>query len=73
MEKLRLLVIEDDADQRDLICQTLEDHFGNGTVTAVATMAEALQQDLWSFDLILSDYNLPDANGLELLAAIRDR
>ncbi|WP_428940215.1 diguanylate cyclase [Fontivita pretiosa] len=73
MAKLRLLVIEDDADQRDLIRQTLENHFGNGTVTAVATMAEALQQDLWSFDLILSDYNLPDANGLELLGAIRDR
>jgi diguanylate cyclase (GGDEF)-like protein len=73
VEKLKLLIIEDDADQRDLIRETLEDQFGAGTVVGVGTKTEALQQDLKSFDLILSDYNLPDGTGLEVLRDIRAR
>src|SRR3954469_12498566 len=71
--KLKLLIIEDDADQRELIRETLEDHFGQGTVTGVGSRAEALRQDLGSFDMILSDYNLPDSSGLELVDEIRKR
>ena len=33
--KLRILLIEDDSDQRELIRQTLEEHFGSGTVLEV--------------------------------------
>lgn len=74
MERLKLLVIEDDEDQRDLIVETIRQAFGAGAdVTAVASKREALRQDLTSFDLILSDYNLPDASGLEVLADIRSR
>ena len=40
------LIIEDDADQRELIRETLEDHFGRGTVTAVATRVAALEQSV---------------------------
>ena len=71
MESLKILIIEDDDDQRDLILETLQDHFGRGTVTGVGSRAEALAQDLKSFDLILSDYNLPDSTGMELLDAIK--
>jgi two-component system cell cycle response regulator len=67
------LIIEDDADQRDLIRETLEDHFGRGTVVAVATRVEALAESVESFDLILCDYNLPDATGMEILQDIRRR
>ena len=74
MEQLRILVIEDDVDQRDLIRETLEDCLdGEVRVTAVGTRHEALAQDLKSFDLILSDYNLPDATGLEILEDLRQR
>ena len=74
MAKLKLLVIEDDADQGDLMRKTLEDSFGpNVSVTTAASSREALGQDLASFDLILTDYNLPDATGLEVLAALRAR
>jgi two-component system cell cycle response regulator len=73
VETLKILIIEDDDDQRDLILETLEDHFGRGTVTGVGSRADALKQDLKAFDLILSDYNLPDSTGMELLDAIQQR
>jgi diguanylate cyclase (GGDEF)-like protein len=74
MDRLRLLVIEDDVDQRELIRETLIDSFGpDTTVAAVGSRCEALVQDLGSFDLILSDYNLPDTSGLELLSDLRAR
>lgn len=73
MNNLKLLIIEDDADQRDLIQETLEDYFGRGTVTSVGSGHGALSEDLASFDLILSDYNLPDCQGMDLLDKIRAR
>src|ERR1700733_10732211 len=71
VENLHILIIEDDDDQRALILETLEDHFGQGTVTGVGTCAAALAQDLKSFDLILSDYNLPAPSGMELLEEVK--
>ena len=73
MQRLKLLIIEDDPDQSELIRETLEERFGAGTVVAAASRAEALAQDLGSFDLILSDYNLPDATGMQLLQDIQQR
>ncbi len=74
MDQLRILVIEDDVDQRGLIRETLEDCLdGEVHVTDVGTRREALGQNLKSFDLILSDYNLPDATGLEILDDLRQR
>jgi two-component system cell cycle response regulator len=71
VEQLKLLIIEDDQDQRELILETLEERFGVGTVVAVDSRRAALEQDLKSFDLILSDYNLPDANGIQLMGEIK--
>lgn len=73
MEHLKLLIIEDDQDQRELIRETLEERFGSGTVAGADSRASALSHDLGSFDLILSDYNLPDATGMELLDDIKAR
>ena len=70
---LNLLVIEDDPDQRELMRETLEDHFGKGTTSGAAGRKEALALDFARFDLILCDYNLPDCSGLELLDDIRGR
>lgn len=70
---LRILIIEDDDDQRELMRETLEDHFGQGTVAMAESGASALRADLTSFDLILSDYNLPDVKGMELLDQIKQR
>jgi two-component system cell cycle response regulator len=71
MERLKLLIVEDDADQRELIGETLEEHFGRGTVQSVESGAEALRMNLEGFDLILTDFNLPDISGMELLEKIR--
>ena len=73
MSKQRLLIIEDDADQRELIREALEDYFGPDTTTGVGSLREALQQELGSFDLILSDYNLPDSSSMTLVEEIRRR
>jgi diguanylate cyclase (GGDEF)-like protein len=73
MPTQRLLIIEDDADQRELIRETLEDYFGHDTCLGVGSLQEALSQDLSSFDLILSDYNLPDSSSMQLIEEIRLR
>jgi two-component system, cell cycle response regulator len=73
VDRLKILIVEDDADQRSLICETLEDKFGADSVRCAASLREALEQDLPTFDLILADYNLPDATGLELLDQIKQR
>lgn len=73
MERLRLLIVEDDADQRELIRETLEEYFGEDTVVGVESRRTALVQPLDQFDLILSDYNLPDGTGMELLADVQKR
>ncbi len=73
MEQLKLLIVEDDADQRDLIRETLEDHFGQGTVVAVDSREAAAAQDPTKFDLILTDYNLSGACGMEVLDDVRKR
>jgi diguanylate cyclase (GGDEF)-like protein len=73
MDRLRLLIVEDDADQRQLIGETLEEHFGPHTVQTVDSGSSALKLDLAAFDLILTDFNLPDVTGMELLEQIRKR
>jgi len=73
VDPIRLLIIEDDPDQRELIREQVEDRFGRGTVVGVGSRKEALGHDLASFDLILTDYNLPDGTGMDVLGDIRSR
>jgi diguanylate cyclase (GGDEF)-like protein len=70
---LKLLIVEDDRDQYELMRETLEDHFGAGVVTWAASRREALARNPAGFSLILCDYNLPDGSGLDLLEEIVGR
>jgi diguanylate cyclase (GGDEF)-like protein len=72
-QQLKILIVEDDDDQRELMRETLEDHFGPGTVVGAESGRAALVHDVSSFDLILSDYNLPDRTGMDLLDEVRSR
>jgi len=67
---LRVLAIEDDPDQRELIHETLRGHFQGGhgvQVLAVDSGSQCMAQDLRNFDIVLLDLNLPDVAGIELL------
>ncbi len=69
----KILIIEDDDDQRMLMCEALGLHYGDGSganIVGVGTGADALSQNLSSFDVVLQDYNLPDVDGLKLLKEI---
>jgi signal transduction histidine kinase/DNA-binding response OmpR family regulator/CHASE3 domain sensor protein len=65
----RLLIVEDDAVQRDAVAQLLgSDEI---EIVAVATVAEARQQlAAGSFDCVVTDLSLPDASGYDLLEAM---
>ena len=72
----RILLVEDDADQRMLVSEALSIHYGeenSGNIVAVASAEECLAQDLSAFDIVLQDYHLPDMSGQDLLAAILAR
>jgi diguanylate cyclase (GGDEF)-like protein len=67
---MKILAVEDDLDQRELIRETLVDHFGQDTVTCAECGHEVLSWDLEQFDVILTDFNLPDISGMDFLRAI---
>jgi DNA-binding NarL/FixJ family response regulator len=70
----RVLVVEDHAVMREVICETVDRHPQCVLVGAVRTAEEALgrlQQD--AVDLVLVDVSLPQMSGLELIREIRKR
>ena len=62
----RLLVVEDDAVQRDAVTQLLSS--ADVEIIAVATVAEAERQlAAGKFDCVVTDLSLPDGSGYDLL------
>lgn len=68
-----LLLVEDDPDTAALICETLNDHFKRDCVKHCATVADAMREDLTRVDLVLSDMNLPDGTGMDVLMHVLRR
>ncbi len=68
----RVLIIEDDPASRDLLRRMIESagHHVLAAVESVGAAMGALLDDLPP-DVVLLDYMLPDANGLEFLQTLR--
>src|SRR5690606_25675873 len=55
------------------VAETIEDHFGPGCVDHRASVAKALEVQLDDYDLVISDMNLPDGSGLQVLESFLKR
>lgn len=67
----RLVMVDDDADHRELQCELLRDHFPRIAVTHAGSIREALALNMSHYDVGIFDLNLPDGTGLELLQQVR--
>jgi CheY-like chemotaxis protein/anti-sigma regulatory factor (Ser/Thr protein kinase) len=67
---VRVLVVDDDVDARDLVTRVLEQH--EARVMAVPSALEALRAlDDWPPDVLVSDIGMPDESGYVLIRKIR--
>jgi len=67
----RVLVVEDDADTRDFLGFVLES--AGVKLALAATAAEALERlTAETFDLVVSDLSMPDADGYTLIRRLRE-
>lgn len=71
--KKTILVVDDFASIRDFVCQTLQ-RKGYDTVSANNgnEAFQILTERPESINLVLSDYNMPDCTGFELLKKIKE-
>ncbi|NJL23095.1 MAG: hybrid sensor histidine kinase/response regulator [Leptolyngbyaceae cyanobacterium SM1_3_5] len=70
LSNLRILVVDDEPDMRDLVVATLEP--SGAIVQAASSAADALQAIATSaFDLLICDIGMPDMDGHMLMRQIR--
>jgi two-component system chemotaxis response regulator CheY len=68
----RILIVEDSETMRSLLASSLEELDAPVKVIEVGSGFEALRiLPREPFDLVLTDINMPDVNGLELLSFVR--
>ena len=67
----RVLVVDDDADSRELLCTLFE--MAGATVLVAESVAQAMDDVHHSFDpdVVLTDYSMPIADGLDLIREFR--
>ena len=70
MNKLRILVVEDDTPIRNLISTTLKAH-DYKYITAKDGENAIIQASTHNPDIILLDLGLPDTDGVEIIKKIR--
>ena len=71
-ESGRVLVVDDSAAMRRLVCDALELE-GFVTVEAASGFAAIKELAAQSFDLVVTDINMPDLTGLEVIRYCRTR
>src|SRR5262245_18231845 len=74
---MKILYVEDNPNDADLTRRWLRKHAPQFALEVVATQSDAVARlsgpDAPSFDLVLTDLQLPDGDGLSLLTYIRER
>ncbi|MDS0222022.1 ATP-binding protein [Haloarcula sp. S1AR25-5A] len=71
---LRVLYVDTDSTDTSTVNETLRDSADEFNVTVCESASAALDAlDSASYDCVVSEYRLPDQDGVELLQAIRDR
>jgi two-component system sensor histidine kinase UhpB len=70
---MRILLVEDNADHRELMCRALTKYDRTWQVVGVTSGEEALRHLTGgeTYNLVLLDYSLPGRDGLEVLGEIR--
>ena len=70
---MRILLVEDNADHRELMCRALTKYDRTWQVVGVTSGEEALRHLTGgeTYNLVLLDYRLPERDGLEVLEEIR--
>ncbi len=69
--KSKVLIVDDQADVRDLLRSVLEDNYDVNQAASGAALQKCFPQD--PPDVVLLDVKLPDADGLDLLPQIKKR
>ncbi len=70
LDGVRILVVEDDTDTRELLCAVLRQT--GADVSTVATVEDALAAiDARPPDVLVSDIGMPEADGYDLIRAVR--
>jgi PAS domain S-box-containing protein len=70
LKGLRVLVVDDEADARELLTTVLEEY--GASVTKVASVGEALEAlERLSLDVLVSDIGMPGEDGYELICKVR--
>jgi two-component system, chemotaxis family, chemotaxis protein CheY len=70
--KKTILVVDDFASIRDFVCEILQQKGYDTVGAANGTHAYQLLAGKPEVDLVLTDYNMPDCTGFELLKKIKD-
>jgi PAS domain S-box-containing protein len=72
--RLRVLYVDSDCDDITAVKETLSGSTDEFTVTVCETADDALEAlENASYDCIVSEYRLPDRDGIELLRAVREQ
>jgi len=72
-DPIRVLHVDDEPDFLDLVATMLEDEIDRATVERATTASEALDLLERRVDCVVSDYEMPGMDGIDLLVAVRDR
>ena len=69
---MKVLVVDDSATMRRIVVNTLQ-RLGYSDITEASDGAEALTHYDGTFDCVLTDWNMPNMGGLELVRELRGR